>query len=230
MTPALNGTSVASPTATGMPGPTNTPFPTATPYTLQGFQKAYQTSVANYVKLGIPEDQLRAMYAVDILRQKLMDAVTANTPHSQDQVWARHIVVADEATAQTVRQRLLNGEDFAKVAAEVSTDTDTKSSGGDLGWFPQNTQDPQLEPVAAVAFSMKVGEISQPTKIQSGYEIIQVLAHTIVPLDASAYETARQMAFTDWFAKERKNYNVATYNNWQNLVPTVSGAATIIPQ
>ena len=65
MTPALNGTSVASPTATGTPGPTNTPFPTATPYTLQGFQKAYQTSVANYVKLGIPEDQLRAMYAVE---------------------------------------------------------------------------------------------------------------------------------------------------------------------
>jgi parvulin-like peptidyl-prolyl isomerase len=205
-------------------------LPTATPYTLQGFQKAYQTSVSNYTKLGIPEDQLRVMYAVDILRQKLMDAVTANTPHSQDQIWARHIVVADEATANTVRQRLLNGEDFAKVAAEVSTDTNTKSSGGDLGWFPQNTQDPQLEAVAAVAFSMKVSEISQPVKTQSGYEIIQVLAHAIVPLDAPAYETARQMAFTDWFAKERKNYNVVTYNNWQNLVPTVSGAATIIPQ
>ena len=139
-------------------------------------------------------------------------------------------MVADEATALTVRQRLLNGEDFAKVAAEVSTDTDTKSSGGDLGWFPQNTQDPQLEAVAAAAFSMKVGEISQPTKTQNGYEIIQVLAHTIIPLDAPAYETARQMVFTDWFAKERKNYNVVTYNNWQNLVPTVSGAATIIPQ
>ena len=227
MTPALNGTAVASPTVTGTPGPTDTPFPTSTPYTLQGFQKAYQTSVANYTKLGITEDQLSAMYAVDLLRQKLMDTVTASTPRSQDEIWARHILVADEATANTVRQRLLNGEDFAKVAAEVSTDTGTKDKGGDLGWFARGTMVPEFD---AVAFTLKVGEISQPVKSQFGYHIIQVLAHSVVPLDATAYDTARQKAFSDWFAKERTNYKVVTYDIWKNLVPTVPGAATLTPQ
>ena len=221
MTPAFTAT------ATGTPGPTDTPFPTATPYTLQGFQQTYQNSVTSYAKLGITADQLHALYEVSILRQKLMDAITVNTPHSQDEVWARHILVADEATAKTVRQRLINGEDFAKVAAEVSTDTGTKDKGGDLGWFARGAMVPEFD---AAAFSLKVSEISQPVKSQFGYHIIQVLAHTTVPLDASAYQQAQQTAFNDWLTKARIDYKVVTYNNWQNLVPTVSAASTITPQ
>ncbi|HUI89793.1 MAG TPA: peptidylprolyl isomerase [Anaerolineales bacterium] len=232
-TPAASATNAPTATATEAqtPGPTDTPFPTSTPYTLQGFQQTYQTSLASYEKLGITEDQLRAMYEVDILRQKLMDVITADTPHSQDEIWARHILVADEATANAVRQRLLNGEDFGKVAEEVSTDTGSKDKGGDLGWFPRGTMVPEFE---AVAFSLKVGEISQPVKSQFGYHIIQVLAHGIVPLDATAYAQAQQTAFNDWLSKAHTDYKVVTYDNWQNLVPTVaspgSGAPTIIPQ
>jgi len=228
-TPLVSSATSSSqtPTATLTPGPTDTPFPTSTPYTLQGFQETYQTSVANYTKMGINEDQLRALYEVNILRQKLMDVITANTPHSQDEVWARHILVADEATANAVRQRLINGEDFAKVAAEVSTDTATKDKGGDLGWFARGTMVPEFD---AAAFTLKVGEISQPVKTQFGYHIIQVLAHTTVPLDASAYQQAQQTAFNDWLTKARTDYKVVTYDNWQNLVPTESAASTTIPQ
>ena len=164
------------------------------------------------------------MYEVNILRQKLMDVITANTPHSQDEIWARHILVADEATANTVRQRLINGEDFAKVAAEVSTDTGTKDKGGDLGWFARGTMVPEFD---AVAFTLKVGEISQPVKSQYGYHIIQVLAHDTVPLDASAYQQAQQTAFNDWLTKARTDYKVVTYDIWKNLVPTESAASTI---
>jgi parvulin-like peptidyl-prolyl isomerase len=221
MTPAFTAT------ATGTPGPTETPLPTATPYTLQGFQQTYQNSVTTYAKLGITADQLRAMYEANILHQKLTDVITANTPHSQDEVWARHILVADEATANTVRQRLINGEDFGKVASEVSTDTGSKDKGGDLGWFARGTMVPEFD---AVAFTLKIGEISQPVKSQFGYHIIQVLAHGTVPLDASAYQQAQQTAFNDWLTKARTDYKVVTYNNWQNLVPTESAASTIVPQ
>jgi peptidyl-prolyl cis-trans isomerase D len=224
---SLTTTPAVPATPTGTPGPTETPFPTATPYTLQGFQQTYQNSVTSYAKLGITADQVRALYEVNILRQKLMDVITANTPHSQDEVWARHILVADEATANAVRQRLINGEDFVKVAAEVSTDTGTKDKGGDLGWFARGTMVPEFD---AAAFTLKVGEISQPVKSQFGYHIIQVLAHTTVPLDASAYQQAQQTAFNDWLTKARIDYKVVTYNNWQNLVPTQSAASTITPQ
>ncbi|HEX8991823.1 MAG TPA: peptidylprolyl isomerase [Anaerolineales bacterium] len=206
-----------TPAATSTPAPTFTPQPTSTPYTLQGFQNSYKQGLAKLVALGLTEDQVRQIYATNILRQKLFDIITANVPRSQDEVWARHILVADQATALAVRQRLLNGEDFAKVAAEVSTDTGSKSKGGDLGWFPKGQMVAEFE---AAAFSMKIGQISQPVKSQFGYHIIQVLAHADVPLDASAYDQAKQTAFTNWLTGLRSQYTVATYNNWQNLVPT----------
>ena len=227
-TATMTVTSSPTATATGTPGPTDTPLPTSTPYTLQGFQQTYKTSLANYAKLGLTEDQLHSLYQETILQQKLMDVITANVPHSQDEVWARHILVADEATAITVRNRLLNGEDFAKVAAEVSTDTGSKDNGGDLGWFAKGQMVPEFE---AAAFSLPIGEISQPIKSQYGYHIIQVLAHNVVPLDASAYDQARQKAFSDWLTQARITYKVVTYNSvWQGLVPTPQSASTLVPQ
>ncbi len=218
-TPAATATPSQTPTPlpTWTPMPTFTPEPTSTPYTLQGFQDSYKQGLAKLEAMGLTEQQVRQIYATNILRQKLFDIVTANVPHTQDEVWARHILVADQATALAVRQRLLNGEDFAKVAAEVSTDTGTKDKGGDLGWFPKGQMVAEFE---AAAFSLKVGEISQPVKSQFGYHIIQVLAHAEVPMDATAYDQAKQTAFNNYVTSLKSQFPVVTFNNWVNMVPS----------
>lgn len=223
-------TESATPTETAGPSPTATgtatATPTATPYTLQAFQTAYQNSVKNFKSMGLTDAQIQQIYETSVLHDKLFAVITANVPHTQDEVWARHILVADEASANVVRQRLLGGEDFAKVAAEVSTDTATKNKGGDLGWFAKGAMVPEFD---AAAFSLKVGEISQPVKSQFGYHIIEVLARTEMPLDAAAYAQAQQTAFNDWLKNARTEYKVVTYNNWQNVVPT-DPAAPVLPQ
>ena len=136
---------------------------------------------------------------------------------TQEQVWARHILVPDEAVAQVVRQRIQEGEDFAKLAAELSTDTSNKDKGGDLGWFGKGAMVPEFETAPSAC---KVGEISQPVKTQFGYHIIQVLAHGEVPLSADAYEQARQAAFDAWLTEARTKYNVVVHDNWRSIVPT----------
>jgi parvulin-like peptidyl-prolyl isomerase len=193
---------------------------------LQGFETAYNDSVKTLVAQGLTETQVRQLYENNVLRQRLFDQITADEPRTQDQVWARHILVTDEATAKSVRDRLTGGEDFAKVAAEVSTDTGTKDKGGDLGWFGSGIMVPEFE---AAAFGMKVGEISQPVKSQFGYHVIQVLAHEERPLDASAYDQAKETAFNDWLAQARTDYKVVTYDGWHNLVPT-DPPAPLTPQ
>jgi parvulin-like peptidyl-prolyl isomerase len=220
LSPTPTATAGPSPTVT----PTSTPIPTETPYTLQGFETAYDSSVKELVAQGLTEAQVHQLYENNVLRQKLFDQITADVPRTQEQVWARHILVADEATAKTVRDRLVSGEDFAKVAAEVSTDTGTKAKGGDLGWFGKGAMVPEFE---AAAFSLKVGEISQPVKSQFGYHIIQVLAHEEIPLDSAGYNQAKQTVFTDWLARARTDYKVVTYDNWQNVVPTDPAAPAI---
>jgi len=214
-TPTIAPTFTPGPTATVTP--TDTPIPTATPYTLQGFQDQYKQGVDALVKLGLTADQIRQLYETNVLRDKLMAIVTADTPHTEDQVWARHILVKDEATAQAVEARLAKGEDFATVAKEVSIDTGSAAKGGDLGWFGKGAMVAEFE---AAAFSQKVGEIGPPVKSQFGYHIIQVLAHENVPLDATAYQQAQQTAFNDWLKTLRDTYKVKTYDIWQTIVPT----------
>lgn len=229
-TEPATATALATATATAGPSPTATgtatPLPTPTPYTLQGFKDLYKNSADQLKTWGWTDAQIRQYFGTMVLRQKLFAVLTADVPHAQDEVWARHILVADEATANTVRQRLTAGESFATVAAALSTDTGTKDKGGDLGWFAKGVMVPEFE---TAAFSLKVGEISQPVKTQFGYHIIQVLAHTEMPLDASTYAQAQQTAFSDWLKNARTDYKVATFNNWQNIVPT-DPAAPVLSQ
>ncbi len=214
-TVAPTSTPTVGPTATITP--TDTPAPTSTPYTLQGFQDQYNKGVQSLEQLGLTADQVRQLYIVNLLRQKLFNIITADTPRTQDEVWARHILVADQATANDVRQQLVNGADFATLAAKYSTDTGSKDKGGDLGWFGKGVMVAEFE---QAAFNLKVGEISQPVKSQFGYHIIQVLAHEEVPMDASTYSQAQQTAFTTWLKGLRTTYKVQTFDIWQKIVPT----------
>lgn len=216
-----------APTATETAGPTPTALPTSTPYTLQGFQTQEAQTTSNLSKFGFSESDFRALYEAGIYKQKLFDIITTDVPHTQQQVWARHILVKDEATAKTVEQRLKNGEDFAKVAAEVSQDTGSKGNGGDLGWFGKGQMVPEFE---TAAFSLPIGQISDPVKSSFGYHIIQVIARQDRPLSASQYDQAKQTAFTDWLTKAKKDYGVQTFDVWQANVPTDPSLGTAAPQ
>jgi foldase protein PrsA len=87
------------------------------------------------------------------------------------QVRARHILVADPATAATVEAKLKAGGDFAALAKQYSTDPSTKDKGGELGFFGKGQMVPAFQ---AAAFSLPVNAMSAPVKSPFGYHIIQV--------------------------------------------------------
>jgi peptidyl-prolyl cis-trans isomerase C len=108
------------------------------------------------------------------------DAVKQMTP--EQEVHARHILVraapgddkaskAAEDKIKAVAARLKKGEDFAKVAAEVTEDPSGKANGGDLGFFSKEQMVPEF---ADVAFSLDKGKISDPVKTQFGWHVIKV--------------------------------------------------------
>ncbi|HEY5226369.1 MAG TPA: peptidylprolyl isomerase [Methylovirgula sp.] len=94
-------------------------------------------------------------------------AAKAHKPETE--IHARHILVATKEEAEAALKRVKGGEDFAKVAKEVSKDSG--ADGGDLGWFTKERMVPEF---AAAAFKLKVGQISDPVKTQFGWHIIQV--------------------------------------------------------
>ncbi|GEO12734.1 peptidylprolyl isomerase [Microvirga aerophila] len=102
--------------------------------------------------------------------RKLYDE-TAKGVTPEQEVRARHILVASEDDAKKAQARVKGGEDFAKVAGELSTDPGSKTDGGDLGFF---TKDRMVEPFAEAAFKMEPGQISDPVQSQFGWHVIKV--------------------------------------------------------
>jgi len=137
-------------------------------------------------------------------------------PHEIEKVWARHILVDDEETAKEIRQRLLDGEDFAALAAEYSTDPGTADKGGDLGWFARGKMIPEFE---EAAFTLPIGDISQPIQTQYGYHIIQVLGHANLPMAAWEYQQACDERFKEWIDDIRASSEVQIFDIWKTSIP-----------
>jgi len=117
----------------------------------------------------------------DAAMRKVYDEAIKQMSDEQE-VHARHILVraapgddkaskAAEDKIKAVIARLNKGEDFAKVAAEVTEDPSGKANGGDLGYFTKEQMVPEF---ATVAFSLDKGKISAPVKTQFGWHVIKV--------------------------------------------------------
>ncbi|QXX75827.1 peptidylprolyl isomerase [Methylovirgula sp. HY1] len=100
--------------------------------------------------------------------KKVYDAA-AKAQKPEMEIHARHILVATKAEAEAALKRIKAGEDFAKVAKEVSKDPG--ADGGDLGWF---TKERMVPAFAAAAFKLKPGQVSEPVQTQFGWHIIKV--------------------------------------------------------
>ena len=89
-----------------------------------------------------------------------------------------HILIADEeggeearARAEALRARILRGEAFEEVARAASEDPGSAGSGGDLGYGGRGIWTPPFE---EAAFSLPIGEVSEPVRSEFGYHLIRV--------------------------------------------------------
>ncbi len=222
-----SATPTFGPTPTELP--TTTPLPTSTPITADGYKTLIKQELDNLNKQAhLSESDFRGYYEGVLYRKKLEDVVEADLKPVQEQVWARHILVATEADAQKVLARLKNGEDFGALAKELSTDTTSGAKGGDLGWFGKGAMVQEFE---TAAFAMKVGEISQPIKSSFGYHIIQVIGHENRQLDSAAFAKYRDQSFADYLKTLRAAVKVEQYDDvWKEAVPTEPALVTPAPQ
>ena len=88
----------------------------------------------------------------------------------QDEYHALHLVVSTEDQAKDALKRIKAGEDFGKVAAEVSKDPGAKN--GDLGW---RVKDEWLPEFAEQVIKLSPGQVSDPVKTQVGWHVIKLV-------------------------------------------------------
>lgn len=216
---APTATATLEPTATFTAGPTSTALPTATPYTIEGYQSQYATTVAGFTKFGMTDEGYREFVEIRLLQEKLKDAVIGDIESTQQQVWARHILVGDQSLAVTIIERLNAGEDFGELAKEYSTDTGSGVNGGDLGWFGPGDMVPEFE-TAAFALE-KPGDITQtPVASQFGFHVIQLIAKQERPMSPDEISQTRDEKYNTWLSTTRATYTVVIDEAfWQQREP-----------
>ena len=73
---------------------------------------------------------------------------------------------------EDLRRRIAAGKDFAEIAKKHSDCIRTKQTGGDLGYIKRGFMPPKFD---EVAFSLKMGQVSEVIETQFGYHIIRAV-------------------------------------------------------
>ncbi len=197
--------------------PTATPLLQPTEYTEDLYQQNYQQAMQNLEsEAQIKEKTFRNLVKIFYLREQVIEDVTENIERTQEQVRARHILVEEQETADDLYQRLQEGDSFADLAREFSTDTFSAEQGGDLGWFGRGMM---TAPFEEAAYDLEIGQISQPVETDFGWHIIQVLGKEERPIDQETYNRLKNQAYNEWLQDKKTEYNAQVNEEWTQYVP-----------
>lgn len=114
------------------------------------------------VKLTDKKKRNEGIRAAHILIQDIKDSVTGKLIDS----------VTSFNKAKEILAKIRKGEDFSKLASDFSEDPGSKSKGGDLGFFDRRRM---VQSFDSVAFTLKVGEVSELVRTPFGWHIIKLL-------------------------------------------------------
>lgn len=130
------------------------------------------------MKVGDISDPIRSPSGFHIIT---LVAEKGGKTHMVTQTHARHILIKTTIIndnervikrLKDIRQRIINGEDFATMAKAFSEDTSSATRGGDLGWTKPGTMVPEFEKAMN---NLQPGDISDVIQTNFGYHIIEVL-------------------------------------------------------
>ncbi len=218
-TPDAEATATPADTAPDAePTPTLAPTLVPTEFTRDLFETTQQEVINSFDQsIGFDGEDLRNLITIQELQQRVFEEVSADVPTEEEQVWARHILVEDEETAQEVLDLLADGDDWTELAGDFSTDESNKNRGGDLGWFGSGRM---VAPFEAAAFALDIGEISEPVQTDFGWHIIQVLGKELRSLSTAEIQTLQAQAFDTWLVEVRTPADIEILDIWIGRVPT----------
>lgn len=151
---------------------------------------------------GYSIESFKAALAEEMLATQMIDYIVAQVGDTVEQIHAQHILVATQDMAESLRDQLIDGADFAEIARIYSIDTSSRPAGGDLGWFPAGYL--LVPEVEAAAFDLQPGELSEVIESDLGFHIVQTIERRERPLAPDALRQLREEAVMDWLVAQRE--------------------------
>jgi peptidyl-prolyl cis-trans isomerase D len=161
---------------------------------LADFKNPEKVSV-DYIAINL-EDLAKNVEIADEELRRLYDEQKASFG-TEERRKVSHILIPVEAASEEadkaalakitdIRNRLVKGEDFVKVAKETSGDPVSAQQGGDLGFIDKNALE---ENFAKAALALRPGELSEPVKTSFGYHLIKVTE--VIPAKIKSFDEVK---------------------------------------
>jgi parvulin-like peptidyl-prolyl isomerase len=163
-------------------------------------QRVQQNEV--FGKVGVTDEEARAYYNAHINEFTTPPTVTLREILVSAPTEARLTVAQDEAArarADTIRARATGGEDFAKLASDIS-ESPSRANGGLIGPLSLKDLAPDLRKLIE---AMKVGDISAVLRTPRGYQILKL--ETSTGAETLAFDQAREQISDRVFTDKRKD-------------------------
>jgi len=164
--------------------------------------------------LQVPDEAVQQILGSEVERiRKAYDSRRSEFDRPEE-VRARHILIkapkgdtkargAARKRIEAIRQRIVDGADFAEVAMQESEDS-SKAKGGELGWFPRGRM---VKPFEEAAFRLDPGVLSGVVATRYGFHLIEVEAKRaaqVVPFEEASKRLARELAREDAWQKQAR--------------------------
>lgn len=159
--------------------------------------------------IGITDREFQGIVRRDLYRTKVDDYLAGQVPTTGLVLHVQLIKTDTEEEALAAQARIEAGEAFAIVAQEVSTDTLTAESGGDLGWITTGQLASRYgQEVEDLAFSLEPGARGVTSSGEHFYLIQVVERDENGPLPEDVITQRQGTALSDWLTERRDSPDV----------------------
>jgi len=175
-----------------------TPVPTSIPAaTIDETLQAYLTN------MGLSASSFERLVQRSLLRTKVSDLLASQVVSTGLMIHVQLIVTDTQEVADTTKQRIEAGEDFATMAKGVSGESQVQENGGDLGWLAvdQLTSSYGAD-LANAATSQELGTLAVVESNGQFYVLRVVERNENGTLPDSVISSRKSSALTDWLAAQ----------------------------
>jgi parvulin-like peptidyl-prolyl isomerase len=178
--------------------------PTAIPQ--DQLDQVYQDALT---RMGLTDKQFRLIVENGLYNNKVQEYLASKVVTTGLVIDVQMIVTDTQEAAVAAQTRIENGEDFATVAKEVSSDPNVQDNGGDLGWVTTGQLSSSYgQPMEDLAFSLSVGQIGNVESNGQYYVVKVVDRNENGPLPDSVVSQRKTSALDDWLTERKASPDV----------------------
>jgi parvulin-like peptidyl-prolyl isomerase len=177
-----------------------------TPVPQEQLDQLYQSALS---RIGLSDEEFRTIRQRGLLRTKVQDILASQVPTTGLVIHVELIQTGTEEQAVTAQKRIEEGEQFAVVAQEVSTDTTSAENGGDLGWVTTGQLSARYgQEVEDQAFSLEVGKLAVVESNGKFYVLLVSERNENGALPADVLTQRQNSALSDWLTERAASPDV----------------------